>query len=72
MKIRTQVVIEPDDDQTSETIVEKIGCLQRGDPRPETPCLALEEGKALPGSNQPEMVKQQVAEYVDGQSAGKA
>jgi hypothetical protein len=67
MKIRIQVVIEHDD-QTSETIVEEIGCLQRGDPRPETLGLTLDEGKALLGSIQQELVKQQIAEYVNHHS----
>ena len=64
MKIRIQVIIEHDD-ETSETIVEEIGCIQRGHPRPETLGLTLEEGKALLGNIQREMVKQQIAEYVD-------
>jgi len=68
MKIRIQVVIEHDD-ETSETIVEEIGCLQRGNPRPETLGLTLEEGRALLGSIQREMVKQQIAGYIEGQRA---
>jgi hypothetical protein len=68
MKIRIQVVIEHDD-ETSETIVEEIGCLQRGDPRPETLGLTLEEGKALLGNIQRQMVKQQIAAYVDEHKA---
>lgn len=64
MKMRIQVVIEHDD-ETTETVVEEIGCLQRGDPRPETLGLTLEESKALLGSIQQEMVKQQIAKYVD-------
>ncbi len=50
MKIRIQVIIEHDD-ETPETIVEEIGCLQRGDPRLETLGLTLEEGKALLGNS---------------------
>jgi hypothetical protein len=63
MKIRIQVIIEHDDEST-ETIVEEIGCLQRGDPRPETLGLTLEEGKALLASIQQGMVEQQIAEYI--------
>jgi hypothetical protein len=64
MKIRIQVVIEHDD-ETSETIVEEIGCLQRGEPRPESLGLTLDEGKTLLGRIQQEMVKQQIAEYIE-------
>lgn len=67
MKVRIQVIIQHDD-ETSETIVEEIGCLQRGDARPETLGLTLDEGKALLGSIQQEMVKQQIAEYIEHQS----
>ncbi|MBX3060260.1 MAG: hypothetical protein KF770_27700 [Anaerolineae bacterium] len=68
MRIRIQVIIEHDD-ETLETIVEEIGCLQRGDLRSETLGLTLDEGKALLGNIQQEMVKQQIAEYIEQHSA---
>ena len=63
MKIKVQVVIEHDN-ETSETIVEEIGCLERGMPSLETLGLTLAEGKNILARLQEQVVKQQVRKHV--------
>lgn len=63
MKLRIQVIIEHDD-ETSATLVEEVSCLQRGDPRPETLGMTLEEVKTLLGTFQKAMIKQQIEAYI--------
>jgi hypothetical protein len=63
VKIKIQVVIEHED-ETSETIVEEISCLQRGAPSLETLGLTLAEGKEILANLQEQIVKQQVSEHV--------
>lgn len=63
MKIKVQVVIEHVD-ETSETIVEEISCLERESPSLETLGLSLAEGKEILSGLQGKIVYQQVREHV--------
>ncbi len=63
MKIKVQVVIEYED-ETTETVVEEIGCLQRAAPSIETLGIRLDEGKAILANLQESVVAHQVAEHM--------
>ncbi len=65
MNVKVQVVIELEGQETP--VMEEIGCLCRGDLRPETLGLTLAEGKELLANLQETMVAHQAAEYVDQQ-----
>jgi hypothetical protein len=68
VKIRVQVVIEYED-ESSETIVEEICCLQRDKPSLETLGLTLAEGKEILAQLQKEIITYQVADYIDNIAA---
>lgn len=63
MKIKVQVVIEYED-ETTETVVKEIGCLQRAAPSIETLGIRLDEGKAILANLQESVVAHQVAEHM--------
>jgi len=65
MKMRFQIIIEYDGNQG---IVEKIGCLHRGDLSPETLGLTLNEAKELLANTHKSMAQYQTDEYIDRHS----
>ena len=54
----------PHEDETTETVVEEIGCLQRAAPSIETLGIRLDEGKAILANLQESVVAHQVAEHM--------
>ncbi|KAA3660742.1 MAG: ISKra4 family transposase [Chloroflexi bacterium] len=63
MKIKVQVMIEHED-ETVETIVEEIGCLERRSASLESLGLSLTEGKEILANLQTKLVHEQIDEYV--------
>ena len=63
MKIKVQVVIEYEN-ETTETVVEEIGCLQRAAPSIEALGIRLDEGKAILANLQESVIAHQVAEHM--------
>jgi len=63
VKIKVQVVIEYED-ETTETVVEEISCLQRAAPSLETLGISLAEGKTVLANLQECVVAHQVAEHM--------
>ena len=62
MKITIQVIIESDENKDS--VVEEVGCLQRGQLLPESLGLTLQEGKGLLKNLQETIVTNQIEEYI--------
>jgi hypothetical protein len=63
VKIKVQVVIEYED-ETTETVVEEISCLQRAAPSLETLGISLAEGKTILTNLQECVVAHQVADHI--------
>ncbi len=63
MKVKIQLIIEHDDEET-EMLVEEVGCLQRDLPTLETVGLSLEESKAVLANIQEHLVRQQVEQHL--------
>lgn len=63
MKIKIQVVIEHDD-ESIETIVEEVGCLQRDIPSLETLGLSLAESKDILARIQSHLLNQQIEQHI--------
>jgi hypothetical protein len=67
MRIRIQVLIEPDQESVVPPHIEEVACFERGPLSPETLGLRLDEAKQMLAGVQQAMTASQVEEYVEQQ-----